>query len=117
MKRSKLGGSRLCVPRVAEAMQKNHLRNKTQKRGTKRVTVSRRQLVELASFNAQQRVFVCVFFPPPPSPTAQRGQGGLTAAVALRAAGTMAGKGADMLLPHIQRRGSRWVEVSDLAWG
>lgn len=58
--------SRLCVPRVAEAMQKNHLRNKTQRRGTKRVTVSRRQFVELASFNAQQRVFVfCfVFFRP-----------------------------------------------------
>lgn len=29
--------------------------------------------------------------------------GELTAAVAFRAAGTMAGKGADMLLPHMQR--------------
>lgn len=28
----------------------------------------------------------------------------LTAAVALRAAGTMVGRGADMLLPHIQQR-------------
>lgn len=45
-------------------MQKNHLRNKTQRRGTKRVTVSRRQFVELASFNAQQRVFVFCFFSP-----------------------------------------------------
>lgn len=95
-------------------MQKNHLRNKTHKRGTKRVTVSRRQFVELASFNAQQRVFVFFF---PDRWDARRGQGGLTAAVALRAAGTMAGKGADMLLPHIQRRGSRCVEVSNLAWG
>lgn len=29
-------------------------------------------------------------------------KGSLTAAVALRAAGTIAGSGADMLLPHIQ---------------
>lgn len=37
----------------------------------------------------------------------------LTAAVAFRAAGTMAGKGADMLLPHIQRWGSLYVQISN----
>lgn len=42
--------------------------------------------------------------------------GELTAAVALRAAGTMAGRGADMLLPHIQRRGSWCEEVSNGAF-
>lgn len=94
--KSKVGRSRLCVPRVAEAMQKNHLKNKNKE--TTRVTISRRQLIELASFNAQQRVLDFS-----DRWDGRRGQGGLTAAVALRAAGTMAGKGADMLLPHIQR--------------
>lgn len=60
------------------------------------------------SYACGQMYFTCGILMPAkasaqPCPVSPRPCRNITAAVAFRAAGTMAGKGADMLLPHIQR--------------
>lgn len=85
------------LPRIAKAMQKYHLQTQTHR--YKRANSCQK----LSPFRVLVRWRYASYFGLTSTIWTSVRSDKLTAAVAFRAAGTMAGKGADMLLPHIQR--------------